>query len=270
MTMADTVASRAARALDDRLTVLALGAIAASISTVAHEAIGHGGECLAIGGRIIRLTSAFFNCRGGDAFTPIAGPLGNFAAAAIAWMGFAATPSSRIRLKLLFLYVLGFSLFWEAGYMLYAAVKDGGDYVLFLQAIGAPGFSRWLLAVTGLGLYAAGAGLVGRAVLAFGPGAEASTAARARRLLWPAWLGGVLAAATAAAVYAPDRPGALHDGLLEIGGASFPFLLIPLRLWPVARPAAPAPAAARSLAVIATALVVVAALAATLGRGLSF
>jgi hypothetical protein len=112
--------------------------------------------------------------------------------------------------------------------------------------------------------------LVGRRILAFGPGGEASTAARARRLLWPAWLGGVLAALAAAAFYAPDRLEAMHQALLEIGAASFPFLLIPFRLRPVAKPSKPAPTVARSLALVALAIVVVAALAATLGRGLSF
>jgi hypothetical protein len=254
--------THAAERRDDLVTVAGLGVIAACVSMVAHEALGHGLECLAIGGRITRLTNALFTCQGQDAFTSIAGPIGNLVVGALAALFFSAISAVRPRLKLLALFVAAFSLFWEAGYMLYAAVKGEGDYVYFLHDVGAPAVFRPLLGVSGLLLYVVAIALVGRGVGSFG-------ATRARRLLWPAWLGGVLAAVGAAALYAPARLAAIHDAALEIGGASIPLLIIPFRLWSV--PGAPSriPAIGRSLAWIGAAVVVFAALAATLGRGLS-
>jgi len=253
---------------DDLPTAAALGVIAACCSAVAHEALGHGSECLAIGGRIARLTNVYFDCVGRDASTAIAGPAGNLAAGMAAALLFSLTPAVRPRLKLLLLLVSAFSLFWEAGYMLYAAAKGEGDYVFFLQNIGAAASSRPMLVAFGFALYLVTVAWVARGVRAFGPGAEPTLAARARRLLWPAWLGGALAEIAAAAFYAPGRLEAMHQAALEIGAASIPLLVIPLRLWPLPGPRASAPLARRSAAWIAAAVVVFAVFAATLGRGL--
>lgn len=262
------MAGSGTRARDDGLTVAALGVIAACVSTIAHEALGHGSECLAIGGRITRLTNVYFDCRGHDAFTPIAGPAGNLIAGGIAAVLCAVTPAARPRLKLLLLLVAAFSLFWEAGYMLYAAAKGQGDYMFFLQNIGAPAVWRPMLVVFGIALYVATIAGVARGVRAFGLGPEVTLAARARRLLWPAWLGGALAEVAAAAAYAPGRFEAMHQAALEIGAASIPLLIIPLRLWALPGPQPCAPAAGRSVAWIGAAAVVFALFAATLGRGL--
>ena len=47
---------------DDAATIAAAAIIAACLTTIAHEALGHGGACLASGGRIVLLTSVYFEC----------------------------------------------------------------------------------------------------------------------------------------------------------------------------------------------------------------
>jgi hypothetical protein len=262
-----SASGESAPARDDRFTIAALGVIAACWVAVAHEAIGHGSECLLIGGTITRLTNVYFDCKGHDAFTPIAGPVGNLVCGMIAALLFGATPARRPRLKLLFLLAAAFSLFWEAGYMLYAAAKGTGDYMFFLENIGVAGL-RPVLVASGLLLYLGAAVLTARGVYGFGAGAEPTLAARARRLLWPAWIAGGLAETAAAALYAPGRLEAMHQAALEIGAAAIPLLIIPFRLPPGTGPQASVPAIGRSLAWIGTAAVVFLAFAATLGRGL--
>jgi hypothetical protein len=62
---------------DDWLTLLAIGAAAASLAAFAHEAAGHATGCLLIGGRVMLLTSINFRCQGATWVTDAAGPIGN-------------------------------------------------------------------------------------------------------------------------------------------------------------------------------------------------
>jgi hypothetical protein len=71
-------------ARDDTVTVCAIAALAIITTTLAHEAFGHGGTCLLLGGHITRLTNAYFQCSRKSALIAPAGPLGNYIA------GFAA------------------------------------------------------------------------------------------------------------------------------------------------------------------------------------
>ena len=68
-----------------RSTLVAVSAVSFIVACVAHEAIGHGGMCLAVGGRIRLLTSVYFSGTNGGALTDAAGPLMNLVAGAVCW-----------------------------------------------------------------------------------------------------------------------------------------------------------------------------------------
>jgi len=103
-----------------------LGMLAFICACVPHEAIGHGGACLAIGGRIELLTSVFFRCDPGTWLVDVAGTLMNLGVAALAWWAFAKGKlSSTMRLFALFVFV--FNVFWGTGYFIYSAILGSGD-----------------------------------------------------------------------------------------------------------------------------------------------
>ncbi|HSM97283.1 MAG TPA: hypothetical protein VLT91_14665, partial [Rhizomicrobium sp.] len=69
---------------NDTLTVAALALIAMCAVTFAHEALGHGGLCLLLGGRIDLLSSSIFRCSLRSGWIDAAGPAANLV------VGFAA------------------------------------------------------------------------------------------------------------------------------------------------------------------------------------
>jgi hypothetical protein len=234
----------------DILTVGAVAILAMITATVAHEAIGHGGVCLLQGGKIVRLTSVYFSCDGGNGWVPAAGPLGNLAAALLGWLGLRLLPAGAMRARLLCLLLWAFSLFWFAGYLIYDMALGGGDYIFTARALFGGADVRPAAGAMGVVLYL----FIARQV---------ATKARALdfvALLRQAWIAASVAAVAAALAYAPTREYAAIQAGLEIGAASLPLLL--------ARPAAGGVIIARSPAWIGAAAILYAAFVLILGRGI--
>jgi hypothetical protein len=247
---------------DDMATVIAIAAMAACTSDLAHEAMGHGSACLLSGAQITLLNNAFFTCSHVGHYVAVAGPLGNLTAGLIAFLAQSLIPVRRPGLRLYALLVMSFSLFWEAGYLIQAMIRDSGDSVFaYRELIGPENATVRIVAVAiGIAAYFLFSRMLtsGAVVFAGAPG-------RVAWLLRPAWLAGVAAMALAASLFAPDRWGAMHDAALSIA-ASFP-LLFPGR--PARMPAEFAPPIARNRAVIALGALVFVAFAMTLGRGVA-
>ncbi len=242
---------------DDRPTICAIAILAMCIVTTDHEAIGHGSACLAFGGHITLLTSVYFDCAHSAASFAAYGPVGNLLGATLAWLALKAVPAAHARLRLLLLLIMAFGLFWEAGYMLYAAVRDSGDYIFAARAIGgaAPGWPlRAALFAAGIALY----GVAIRAtVSALRPFAHRAALARL------SWFAASIAAVMAAAFYAPDRLGAMGQAALEIGAGAIPLLGMGRRLGGTGDAVI-----GRGMGWMAAALVLYAGFVATLGQGL--
>lgn len=113
----------AAAGRDDPATLVSIGVLAAIAASLAHEALGHGGACLASGGRITLLTSIFFWCLGPDVLTTVAGPLGGLTLTAAAGAGLIAMPNrSAGALRLALLFVAVFAGCWTFGQLMVEAV----------------------------------------------------------------------------------------------------------------------------------------------------
>lgn len=247
---------------DDLSTVSAIAILAVCITTTAHEAIGHGSACLALGGHITQLTSVYFDCSVHDVWLPAAGPLGNLSAALLAWLALRALPAGSPRLRLLLLLTMAFSIFWAAGYLLYSAVTGEGDNAIVARILfGEPDWPwRIALFMLGLILYRFGTRAVALEARPF-----ANQEGRARNLLYLSFVAASLASVIAALFYAPDRLHAAIQGALEIGGAAIPFLFLPRLIKPKGTEESQI---ARSFFWIAVCALVFIALVATLGRGL--
>jgi hypothetical protein len=248
---------------DDIATVIAIAAMAACTSDIAHEAIGHGSACLLSGGQITLLNNAFFNCSHFGHYVAVSGPLGNLAAGLIAFLALRAILARRPGLRLYALLVMSFSLFWEAGYLIQAMIKDSGDSVFaYRELIGPENATVRIAAVTiGIAAY-----FLFARMLTFGASVFAEAPGRVASLLRPAWITGVVTMALAACLFVPNRWGAMHDAALSIA-ASFP-LLFSRRA--THKPAEFAPPIARNNAVITLGALVFVVFALRMGRGVAF
>jgi hypothetical protein len=249
-----------ARQQIDALTAISIGVIAVALVTADHEAFGHGGACLALGGHIRLLTSSIFHCDLRSGWIDGAGPFGNLVGGTIALLVSFFVPSRRAGLKLFLVAVTAFSFFWEGAYLADALLRQSGDlyfFAKFLLGAVAP-WQRYLFAAIGVVFYIGTIRLTSRRLLALWPDAEA--AQRAARALW---LGATLAGTLAALFYKGEGIGDFKDAVLETSIASLPLLFIPRG----PSRAGEGAALARDPVVIVLAVVILAVFTVTLGRG---
>lgn len=251
---------------NDWATVAALGLLAMCVVTFDHEALGHGSACLLLGGQIRLLTSSIFHCDVRSGWIDPAGPACNLLMGAIALACRRLVPQRLAKLRLFLILVTAFSLFWEAGYLMRAMLRRDGDLYFFVRFLlgEVTAWERWAAAAAGLVLYVAAIRITSAGLSGLWPEAPmARAAARA------AWLSATLGAAAAALAFPGPDWADVRDAALEIGGASLPLLVIPVRGAKNVGDAAPA-LIARSPVVIGLSVVVYVLFVATLGRGLAF
>jgi hypothetical protein len=243
----------------DQLTVAALGLMAMCLVTFSHEAVGHGGACVLLGGHIHLLTSSVFRCDISSEWVDAGGPALNLICGLCALIArkFISLRFTRIRLFLILVTALSF--FWESGYLVQAMYKQNGDlYGFALSLLGrVTKAERLIFGALGVGLYAATVRLTSRALL------TVALAAAARAIARTAWV-----AATLGATLAGTLAGGwdnIRDAFLEIGLASVALLCIPKEVEISDAPSTVA--IPRNRLLVTTAVIVFAAFAVTLGRG---
>src|SRR3954464_14121962 len=112
---------------DDWLTSAAVAVLASATANFIHETVGHGGACVAIGGRALALTYGSFNCgtdgvsAAGQRVMAAGGTIMNFVAAAVGYLVYRrARPATAWRFALwLFVTV---NLLQGAGYFLFSGL----------------------------------------------------------------------------------------------------------------------------------------------------
>jgi len=251
-----------AKPKNDLPTVAALGLLAMCLVTVTHEAVGHGGTCLLLGGRIRILTSSIFRCSISSGWIDAGGPTMNLGCGLVAVMIRQFTPLHFSRARVFLVLVTALSWFWEGGYVIHAMHRQDGDlYGFATYLLGHVTVTeRWIFAALGLGLYLFTVSLTSRALLTLAPSAK-----QARSMARAAWIAAAMGATLAGAL--DPGFGGLRDAVLEVGVASFPLLLLP-RDRPEIAGASPTATIARSPMLITLAIAVFAMFAATLGHGI--
>lgn len=251
-------------ARDNLPTVGAIALIAMCLVTFTHEGLGHGGACLALGGRVELLSSSLFHCDRASPVIDAAGPLTNLSLGLAALALRMLVPAERAGWRLFLILLTAFSLLWEGGYLVQAMLLRNGDLYFALRNV-LSGPDLWWRCVSGaLGVLIYGAAVVitSRALAGLWP-----DLVQARRAARAAWLVAVVGAALAAVFYrGADTARNFHDTMTEIGLAAVPLLLIPR-----GRRASSAPGPARivlSPLTLVLAAGVFALFAATQGRGL--
>jgi hypothetical protein len=249
-------------ARNDWLTVAAIGLIAMCVVTADHEALGHGSVCVLVHGHITLLTSSLFRCSARSGWIDVGGPAMNLLMGTLALVARLWLPARFAKLRLFLVCVTAFSFFWEGGYLIDAMHHQKGDLYDFTEfLLGSVSiWQRWLGAVLGIALFVLSARIAAGGLSDMWP--DASVARGVARTVWVA---AAIGAAAAAALYVRGDWGNFRDAVLEIAVASFPLLIIPFGRGGSQRSTQ---YIARSYPLIALSLIVYAAFAATLGRGM--
>lgn len=210
-----------------QISLIFYGFLAFCIAAMTHEALGHGGTCLAGGHDISLLTTSLFRCDAKDNWVAAAGPLANLALGCLTFVTFMLTRSAFPRLALAALGVAGVSVLWECGYCVQAMILGDGDlYYALEEVIPSPGIGWRLLAGLG-GVVEFGLmwRWVRQAWLSLWPYGN-----RARDYARWMWFGvalGVLTALPYGLAGHGDSLKGLMDSFMEGSAATFPLLLMP-------------------------------------------
>jgi hypothetical protein len=250
----------------DWYTVAAIALTAMCLVTFDHEALGHGGLCLAIGGRIEVLTSSIFRCNVRSIWIDPAGPLANLLAGSLSLLIANWIPRRHIAVRLFLTLIATFSLFWESGYLIKAMLGRNGDLYFAAEVLLGEPSLWWRIMGTGAGiiLYVITARWVSRALTGLFP-----HEGLARRAAQVAWVAASLGAALAALLHGGRGWAGFRDAVLEISAASVPLLFIARMSHVSAVASSPAPIR-RNWKVMCLSLAIYAVFVATLGRGLYF
>ena len=151
---------QAGPSLPDLMTVTAIALAAYASSNVLHEAIGHGGACVVLGGKPVALSSVHFEC-GEEAMSVLArrgvaagGTIVNFLAGAVGLAAFKATDVSRKPHTAYFLWLFTtLNLLMGAGYFLFSGLGNIGDWAVVARGTVSPLVWRPAMAVFGGALY---------------------------------------------------------------------------------------------------------------------
>jgi len=198
-------------------TLGAIAAVAFIVACVAHEAIGHGGMCLALGGRVTLLTSVYFRCTNGGPLTDAAGPLMNLIVGGACWLLARHRPLVS-RSRLFFILAMAFNLFWGAGYFIFSAIANTGDWAFVLRDLTLE--PRWLwrllMGALGVGVYVRSARAVATLVP---PGTP---------LVWPYLVAGVVSCVAVLFYAGPTLP-AVREAARSSFGAAVGLLFLAYR-----------------------------------------
>jgi hypothetical protein len=154
------VTRQSGASLPDLLTVIAIALTAYAASNIGHEAVGHGGACVILGGKPLVLSSVHFDC--GDQTMSVlaqrgvaaAGTFVNFLLGALALVALKSTNPLRKPHTAYFLWLFTtLNLLMGAGYFLFSGIGGIGDWAVVAQGTMPPMVWRPVMALFGAALY---------------------------------------------------------------------------------------------------------------------
>jgi len=168
-------------ARDDALTVCAIGVLAAMLTSILHEGIGHAAIALLTGAQSGLLTAVAWSSEYDSRLIAAGGTLVNLAAAALFWITLRRAKRPSVELRYFLLLSMAFNLFDGTGYFLFSGATDFGDWATVIQGMQPHWAWRLALVVAGVAMYFGAVVLVGKTYVQ-DLGIPVSDAFRLRRL----------------------------------------------------------------------------------------
>jgi hypothetical protein len=177
---------------DNLITIAAIGLIAYVSADFAHHALGHGGACLALGGKIKSLSSIFVDCSLRGTAIDLAGPIANLVLGLIALLvvRFLNSPSTT---RLFFILVAAFNLFWIELQFVFSAATKTDDWAWAIKQLSINDLCRYSMVVVGILIYIITIRIIANLITPF-----AQLSVRVKIIVAITWIAaGVIAIATA-------------------------------------------------------------------------
>jgi hypothetical protein len=111
----------------DLLTIVAITIVATVIANLIHEGLGHGGMCVATGGRALVLSTVHFACSADTRLVAAGGTLANLIFGALFWAAERAVKRSA-SWRYFFWLLMTFNLLSAGGYFLFSGLGNIGDW----------------------------------------------------------------------------------------------------------------------------------------------
>jgi hypothetical protein len=132
-------------------TLIAIACAAYVAADLAHETLGHGGACLASGGKVLLIDTTFEDCSIHSHWIDGAGPVAGIVVALLAWLGARKAQGANLRVFLTLLFA--FAIFWNVGYMIKSGLGYTGDWHFLIEGLEPASIWHIGLAVAGVALY---------------------------------------------------------------------------------------------------------------------
>ncbi len=120
----------------DALTIAGIAVIAYVLSSLLHEAVGHGGACLIVGGQPIMVSTVSMDCSSDSRLVIAGGTLLNVIAGALFFVWDRMTGRASPRLKFFLWLSMTVNLFTAAGYFAFSGIGGFGDWAIFIKGLG--------------------------------------------------------------------------------------------------------------------------------------
>jgi hypothetical protein len=153
--MTDEATTTISRQSDDTVTLIAIGLVAYVCETLLHEAVGHGGMCMASGYRVTAIAPLWMHCSTTTALVNLMGPAANLIGAVVYALILRLAPRRSDRIRFFFWLSLVFNGLVAAGYMGVGGVTGFGDWPAVLAGVAPAWLARGSLVVAGVVLYVA-------------------------------------------------------------------------------------------------------------------
>jgi hypothetical protein len=111
----------------DLLTIVGIAIVASVIGNCIHEGLGHGGMCVATGGRPLVLSTVHFECSADTRLVAAGGTLANLIFGMLSWGAVRAFKQSA-HWRYFFWLLMTFNLFSAGGYFLFSGIGNIGDW----------------------------------------------------------------------------------------------------------------------------------------------
>jgi len=146
---------------DDVLTICAISVLAAIVSNVLHEGVGHGLTALLTGAKSGLLTTVAWSSASDTRLVAAGGTLVNLAAALAFWLGLRSARNASMPMRYFLLIACAFNLFTGTGYFFFSGVSDFGDWAAVISGLHPHWLFRVLLVVLGAASYYASVLVIG-------------------------------------------------------------------------------------------------------------
>ena len=120
----------------DALTIVGIAIIAYILATLLHEAAGHGGTCLVVGGKVLLISTVSMECSTESRLVMAGGGIMNVAAGAVFFALGRMTAGTSPRLKYFLWLSMTVNLLLAAGYFAFSGIGGFGDWASFIQGLG--------------------------------------------------------------------------------------------------------------------------------------